>query len=153
MTITRPCRRITLHLSQIFLTLGLTFMLVPPPPRAHRHATAAVSFGRPGWTPRWTTCSGRRSGRGTGHTGSARPPHGPRGGSGCSAGASCRDVGQHPVTVGQLHAKHRVRQGLDHAALDLDDTVLLCHVLRLLLDTIPFGGRPGGGSVRSRPGG
>src|SRR5665648_865666 len=41
MTITRPCRRITLHLSQIFLTLGLTFMLVPPPPRAHRRATAA----------------------------------------------------------------------------------------------------------------
>ena len=28
MTMTRPCRRITLHLSQIFLTLGLTFMLV-----------------------------------------------------------------------------------------------------------------------------
>jgi hypothetical protein len=25
MTITRPWRRITLHLSQIFLTLGLTF--------------------------------------------------------------------------------------------------------------------------------
>ncbi len=25
-TITRPCRRITLHLSQIFLTLGLTFI-------------------------------------------------------------------------------------------------------------------------------
>ena len=25
MTMTRPCRRITLHLSQIFLTLGLTF--------------------------------------------------------------------------------------------------------------------------------
>src|SRR5947199_2809650 len=33
-TMTRPCRRITLHLSQIFLTLGLTFtasnlLLVP----------------------------------------------------------------------------------------------------------------------------
>ena len=25
-TMTRPCRRITLHLSQIFFTLGLTFM-------------------------------------------------------------------------------------------------------------------------------
>jgi hypothetical protein len=28
MTMTRPWRRITLHLSQIFLTLGLTFMLL-----------------------------------------------------------------------------------------------------------------------------
>jgi len=26
---TRPCRRITLHLSQIFLTLGFTFTAVP----------------------------------------------------------------------------------------------------------------------------
>src|SRR5690606_3631007 len=34
MTMTRPCRRITLQLSQIFLTLGCTFMLVPPPPHA-----------------------------------------------------------------------------------------------------------------------
>ena len=28
MTITLPLRRMTLHLSQIFLTLGLTFMIV-----------------------------------------------------------------------------------------------------------------------------
>ena len=36
MTMTRPCRRITLHLSQIGLTLGLTFtacllLFVPQP--------------------------------------------------------------------------------------------------------------------------
>lgn len=30
MTMTRPWRRITLQLSQIFLTLGLTFIVVPP---------------------------------------------------------------------------------------------------------------------------
>ena len=29
MTMTRPCRRITLHLSHIGLTLGLTFTAVP----------------------------------------------------------------------------------------------------------------------------
>ena len=41
-----------------------------------------------------------------------------------------RDVGEDLVAVRQLHTEHRVRQGLDHAALDLDDAVLLCHVLR-----------------------
>jgi hypothetical protein len=30
MTMTRPLRRMTLHLSQIFLTLGLTFMFIAP---------------------------------------------------------------------------------------------------------------------------
>ncbi len=40
-TMTRPCRRITLHLSQIFLTLGLTFtssilVLVVVAPRGSR---------------------------------------------------------------------------------------------------------------------
>ena len=36
MTMTVPWRRITLHLSQIFLTLGLTFMLYL------RHLTVAI---------------------------------------------------------------------------------------------------------------
>ena len=52
MTMTRPCRRMTLHLSQIFLTLGLTFTAVAYCPRAGPH--------------------GRRSG--TGRHG-RRPPH------------------------------------------------------------------------------
>ena len=36
MTITRPPRRMTLHLSQIGLTLGLTFILFPSPPALGR---------------------------------------------------------------------------------------------------------------------
>src|SRR5690606_21721114 len=41
-----------------------------------------------------------------------------------------RDVREHLVSVAQLHPEHRIGQGLDHAALDLDDAVLLRHVLR-----------------------
>src|SRR4051795_13747037 len=42
------------------------------------------------------------------------------------------DVSQHLVTIGELHAEHGVRQGLDHSALDLDGSVFLWHVLRYL---------------------
>src|ERR1700758_1951305 len=37
------------------------------------------------------------------------------------------DVGEYLVSVLQLNAEHRIGQGLDHAALDLDGTVLLGH--------------------------
>src|SRR5690606_37891537 len=39
------------------------------------------------------------------------------------------DVRQHLVPVAQLHPEHRVAQRFDNAALDLDDAVLLGHVL------------------------
>src|SRR5439155_18250056 len=39
-------------------------------------------------------------------------------------------VGEHPVAVLQLHAEHRVRQGLDHGALDLDRVFFGHAVLR-----------------------
>ncbi|VXC34978.1 hypothetical protein BACI9J_810002 [Bacillus altitudinis] len=42
------------------------------------------------------TCSGRRSGRGSGRTGSAPRSRGPRGGCGCSAGASSRRCARGP---------------------------------------------------------
>jgi len=41
-----------------------------------------------------------------------------------------RDVRQNDVLVGELNAKHRVRQRLSHNALDLNDPVLLGHTLR-----------------------
>src|ERR1700730_9702812 len=37
------------------------------------------------------------------------------------------DVSEHLVAVLQLNAEHRIGQGLDHAALDLDGAVLLGH--------------------------
>ncbi|CPU62505.1 Uncharacterised protein [Mycobacteroides abscessus] len=54
-TMTRPCRRITLHLSQIFLTLGLTFIFVPsvvPRSGRDRRAAPVVPGARrvSGWT-------------------------------------------------------------------------------------------------------
>jgi hypothetical protein len=41
-----------------------------------------------------------------------------------------RDVCQNDVLVGELNAKHRVRQRLGHNAFDLNDPVLLGHTLR-----------------------
>ena len=42
-----------------------------------------------------------------------------------------RNVSEDLVTVGELYAEHSVRQSLHDHALDLDDTVLLRHVLRI----------------------
>jgi hypothetical protein len=39
------------------------------------------------------------------------------------------DVSEHLVTIAQLHSEHRVGQGLDHAAFDLDGPVFLGHIL------------------------
>src|SRR6266403_1569665 len=49
-------------------------------------------------------------------------------------------VGEHPVAVLQLHAEHRVRQGLDHGALNLD-RILFGHAAVL---------RPSGSVLRVR---
>src|SRR3954464_8350623 len=44
------------------------------------------------------------------------------------------DVRQDLVPVLELHPEHRIGQGFDDPALDLDGAVLLRHVLRILLD-------------------
>ena len=45
MTITRPCRRMTLHLSQIRLTLGWTFMELTPGSAPRRTRLARILVG------------------------------------------------------------------------------------------------------------
>src|SRR5919106_3754182 len=98
MTITTPWRRITLHFSQIFLTLGRTFiglLLVPI-----RDTTPGQVVGRelhldavPGEDP------------------DVVHPHLPG------------DVGEHLVTVLELDPEHCVRKRLDHRPLDEDGVI------------------------------
>src|SRR5881227_171477 len=107
---TRPWRRITLHLSQIFLTLGLTFtvpylLLVPVDDptagqvvRRELHDDTVLRKDADVVLPHLAA-----------------------------------DVRQNAVPVGELDAEHGVRQRLDDAPLDLDGAFLLRHVLRLIL--------------------
>src|SRR3954451_8176279 len=105
---TRPWRRITLHLSQIFLTLGLTFTVV---------LLLLVPVDDP--------TAGQVVRRQLDHDSVLRKdadvvlPH------------LAADVRQNAVTVGELDAEHGVRQWLDNAPLDLDGAFLLRHVLRV----------------------
>src|ERR1700740_942543 len=82
---TRPCRRITLHLSQIGVTLGFTFTAVS----ILFYLLVGLWFGL-------FTCSGTRCGHGTGRRETTPPPPGPRAGCVCSPAASCRLCGQAP---------------------------------------------------------
>src|SRR5919107_3450981 len=132
MTMTRPCRRITLHLSQIFFTDGWTFTGAAP------HFS---SFGRRPHHPDGQrdrrslvavddATAGQVVGRELhdhavlGQDADVVLPH------------LAADVGEHPVPVLQLHPEHRVGQGLDDATLDLDGPVLLRHALHGLPDSV-----------------
>src|SRR4051812_14427050 len=125
MTMTRPCRRITLHLSQIFFTDGWTFTgaaLIPvdrapaPAPRGTSGGGLLVAVD--------DATAGQVVGRELhdhavlGQDADVVLPH------------LAADVGEDLVAVLQLHAEHRVGERLDHTALDLDGPVLLRHVLR-----------------------
>src|SRR5689334_19812533 len=49
------------------------------------------------------------------------------------------NVRQDLVAIGELHPEHRVREWLDHSALDLDGPVFLRHVLRYLTSGLVIG--------------
>src|SRR5882724_3655441 len=115
---TRPCRRITLHLSQIFLTLGWTFTSVASP-----------SF--------WWCAGGSRSlvavhDAATGEVVRRELNDDPvlRQDADVVLPHLAADVCEHPVTVLELHPEHRIRQRLDYPALYLERPVLLGHILR-----------------------
>src|SRR5699024_1339948 len=130
---TRPCRRITLHFSQIFLTLGCTFTSVESPevpsatPRAAaRNRVPPAGAGRRAFSPvsEDDPAAGEVIGRQLHHHPVLREdpdvvlPH------------LATDVGEDLVSVLQLNAERCVGQGFDHPPLELDGAVLLGHVLR-----------------------
>src|SRR3954451_21611439 len=129
MTMTRPCRRITLHLSQIFFTDGWTFTGAGP--HSSDRAPSAVPDGeadRRLLVPVDDATAGQVVGRELhdhavlGQDADVVLTH------------LAADVGEHPVSVLQLDPEHRVGQRLHDATLDLDGPVLLRHALHGLLD-------------------
>src|SRR4051794_31207746 len=126
---TRPWRRITLHLSQIGLTLGLTFIRRPfvsagcPRPRE-------TSRGRGLLVPVDDPTAGQVVRRELdddpvlGEDADVVLPH------------LAADVGEDLVPVAQLDPEHRVRESLDDGAFDLDYAFFLRHVLRNLSSAI-----------------
>src|ERR687889_300351 len=137
MTMTRPCRRMTRHLLQIRLTLGLTFTVC-----------LNYSVGREQVSPRplFVPVDDAPAGQVVrrkldddpvlGKDADVVLPH------------LAADVSQHLVTIRELHPEHGVRQGLDHSAFDLDGSVFLWHVLRYLTS-----GSGAGSQRSSRDGG
>ena len=97
---TRPWRRITLHLSQIFLTLGFTFMALP---------LLLVPINDP--------TSGEVVGTEFNDYSILRED------SDVVLTHLSADVSENFVSIGKLDAEHGVRQRLNNRALDLDGTV------------------------------
>src|SRR5437868_6822390 len=113
---TRPWRRITLHLSQIGLTLGLTFM-----------SALSCSF-RLGLLVPVDDPTSREVVRRELHHDAVlgEDPD-------VVLAHLAADVGENLVSVGQLDPEHGVRKGLHDGALHLDHAFLLRHVLHNLL--------------------
>src|SRR4051812_45403373 len=138
MTMTRPCRRITRHLLQILLTLGLTFTvfaLLPTPP--HLDAPMAQQGNRPLFelclrTPSTGPPGGRRTTVGPTVRSLVAVDDAPAGqivrrkldddpvlGQDANVVLShlAADVGQDFVAISELHPEHCVREWLDDPAL------------------------------------
>src|SRR3954447_12227936 len=137
MTMTRPCRRITLHLSQIFFTDGWTFTGAAP----HSFRSCAVD----------RSPSARPSGLGADRlllvavddatagqvVGRELHDHAVLGqDADVVLTHLAADVGEHSVPVLQFDPEHRIGQRLDDATFDLDGPVFLRHALNALLDSI-----------------
>src|SRR6476661_10854869 len=108
---TRPWRRITLHLSQIGLTLGLTFIW-----DSLSAVGSLVAVDDP--------TSGQVVRR--------ELHHDPVLGEDPDVVLAhlAADVGENLVAVAELHPEHRIRESLHNRALDLDHTSFFGHVLR-----------------------
>src|SRR4051794_36001677 len=109
MTMTRPLRRMTLHLSQIGLTLGLTFTAGPSSQGSRWDSLVAVDDAPAGQVVRRQLYD---------HAVLGEDPD-------VVLAHLAADVGEHLVPVAQFHPEHRIGQRLDHAAFDLDGPVLL----------------------------
>src|SRR4051794_25997439 len=113
-TMTRPWRRITLHLSQMGLTLGLTFMSGPwGLPGSAAGLLVAVDDPTSGEVVRRELDHHAVLGEDP----DVVLPH------------LAADVGEDLVPVAQLDPEHRVRESFDNRALDLDHAFFLRHVL------------------------
>src|SRR5581483_1182040 len=127
MTMTRPCRRITRHLLQIRLTLGLTFtacaLLLQLRTRTVDQLLVAVDDSPTGEVVRLQFDDDPVLRQDA----DVVLPH--------LAADVCQDL----VAVGEFHPEHRVREWLDHAALDLDGPIFLWHVLRYLTSGLMTG--------------
>src|ERR1700760_453632 len=118
---TRPWRRITLHLSQIGLTLGLTFM-----------SALSCSFGWDSLVPVDDPTPGEVV-RGELHHDAVlgEDPD-------VVLAHLAADVGENLVSVGQLDPEHGIRKGLHDGALHLDHAFFLRHVLHNLLIVVVY---------------
>src|SRR5690242_17270007 len=113
---TRPWRRITLHLSQIGLTLGFTFTVQPFLVRLG--LLVPVDDPTPGEVVRRELHH---------HAVLREDPD-------VVLAHLAADVGENLVSVGQFDPEHGIRKGLHDGALHLDHAFFLRHVLHNLLD-------------------
>ena len=116
MTMTRPLRRMTLHLSQIFFTLGFTFTIPSPSCSSEipRDRSLVSIRDTTSCEVVWTEFYDHTVLRKYADVVLSHLPG---------------DVCQHNMSIGQLHAEHRVRERFCHNTFDLDGAVFFGQAL------------------------